>query len=158
MRTVVVALCLISMGPLFAVSTPLAAAAEGPSFDRGERAIVRAVNRIRTRHGLPGVRRNVGLAAAADAHSAEMLATGTFGHGEIGPRVRAYANFHRIGETLAWSPRCSAGKIVRMWMHSTPHRTVLLRRGYRNVGVGRRAGWLGYSPICMVTADFGTRR
>jgi uncharacterized protein YkwD len=157
MRSVAVALCTLSLGPLLAVSAP-AASAEGPSLDRGERAIVRAINRVRHRHGLPGVHRNRGLAAAADAHSAEMLATGTFAHGAVGQRVRAYANFHRVGETLAWSPRCATRRIVRMWMHSPGHRTVLLRRGYRNVGVGRRAGWLGSSPICMITADFGTRR
>jgi uncharacterized protein YkwD len=153
MRSVAVVLCTLSSLPLLAVAVPAATAA-GPSWDPGERAIVRAVNRVRARHGLPFVRPHAGLAAAADAHSAEMIAAGYFGHGAMAQRVRRYARFKRVGETLAWSRGFHARSIVRMWMRSSAHRKVLLRRSYRRIGVGRRAS----SRIAMITADFGARR
>lgn len=158
MRSLAVVLCTLSLPLLIAatVASPAAAAA-GPRLDPGERALVRAINRQRARHGLARVRPHRGLTRAADAHSAEMLAGGYFGHGAMGRRVRAYAHLSRVGETLAWSARFSARGTVRMWMHSSTHRTVLLRPGYRYVGVGRRSGQLGAGQACMVTADFGAR-
>src|ERR671932_353898 len=51
------------------------------------------------------------------------------------PRVRRYVSFRRLGETLAWSSRCGARQFVRMWLHSPPHRAVLLSGRFSRVGV-----------------------
>jgi len=35
---------------------------------------------------------------------------------------------------------------------------VLLSRGFRRVGIGRRVGRIGTGRACLVTADFGSSR
>lgn len=141
----------------FAASAPAAQAA-GPRLDNGERAVVRAINRARAAHGLRKLRAHHRLARAADVHSRSMLRSDFFSHGAFSQRVRGYVRFRRIGETIAMRSRCSARGFVRMWLHSPPHRAVLLSRGFRRVGVGRRTGRLGARRACLVTADFASRR
>jgi uncharacterized protein YkwD len=141
----------------FAASAPAAQAA-GPRLDNGERAVVRAINRARAAHGLRKLRAHRRLARAADVHSRSMLRSDFFSHGAFSQRVRSYVRFRRIGETIAMRSRCSARGFVRMWLNSPPHRAVLLSRGFRRVGVGRRTGRLGARRACLVTADFASRR
>ncbi len=56
--------------------------------------------------------------------------------------VSAHGRLNRIGEILAWgegrlsTPRAA----VRSWLHSPPHRRVLLGRNYRDIGVGVAIG------------------
>ena len=157
MRPVALVLCTLST-LLFFVSAAPAAQAAGPRIDRGERGIVRAINHARARHGLPRLHAGGRLARAADGHTRSMLAGDYFGHGDFASRVRRYVSFRRLGETLAWSSRCGARQFVRMWLHSPPHRAVLLSRGFRRVGIGRRVGRLGAQRACIVTADFASRR
>lgn len=158
MRSVALALCCALSFVLFNVATAPAAQAAGPRFDRGERALVRAINRVRAHHGLHRLHRGHRLARAADAHSRSMLRANYFAHGAFASRVRRYTPFRRVGETLAWSTRCSVRGFVRMWMHSPPHRAVLLGGGFRRIGIGRRRGNLGAGHACVVTADFASRR
>src|SRR5215211_5276686 len=102
MRSVALALCCAFTSLLFVASAPAAQAA-GPRLDRGERAIVHAINRARGHHGLRRLRAGHRLARAADAHSRSMLAADYFAHGSFTSRVRRYTSFTRVGETLAWS-------------------------------------------------------
>lgn len=143
---------------LFSVVVAPVAQAGGPRLDGGERAVVRAINSARTHHGLKRLKPARRLAAAADVHTRSMLVRNYFSHGAFAQRVRRFARFRRIGETLAYTSRCSAGLVVRMWMNSPGHRAVLLSRGYRRVGIGRRVGRLGAHRACLVTADFASRR
>ena len=106
------------------------------------------------------------LASAADYHSWEMLDANYFDHpsrnGEsFDRRVRRYAPHRALGETLAMLGGCrrgSARQIVRMWMNSPGHRAILLSSKFRRIGVGRRTGTLGSSRVCLVTADFASRK
>jgi uncharacterized protein YkwD len=159
MRTVASVLCALTtlLVLTFATAAPAAQAASS-RIDRGERAVVRAINRVRAAHGLRGLRSHRRLARAADAHSRSMLRSDSFSHGAFSQRLHRYVSMRRIGETIAWTSRCSARKVVRMWLNSPPHRAVLLAGGFRRVGVGRRKGRLGATRACMVTADFGSRR
>jgi uncharacterized protein YkwD len=150
LSTLTTLLVLVAVGP--------AAQAAGPRIDRGERGIVRAINHARARHGLSRLHAGGKLARAADLHSRSMLARDYFSHGDFASRVRRFASFRRVGETLAWSSRCGARQFVRMWLHSPPHRAVLLSRSFRRIGVGRRVGSLGAQRACIVTADFASRR
>jgi uncharacterized protein YkwD len=77
-----VLLCLAVLAAAFAAraGAPEEASAGGPRADRAERAVIRAVNRTRARHGLARVRRSRSLARAADAHSLEMARGGFFAH------------------------------------------------------------------------------
>jgi uncharacterized protein YkwD len=140
----------------FAAAAPAAQA--GPRIDRGERSVIRAINRARASHGLRGLLAGRRLARAADAHSRHMLRADFFSHGAFSQRVRRYVRYRRIGETIAMTSRCSARTAVRMWLNSPSHRAVLLSGRYRRVGVGRRLGRLGSSRACMFTADFASRR
>ena len=148
------------------VSPLTATAGAKPRVDSKERAIVRAINRQRSRNGLAAVRTSRRLAKAADFHSWEMLDADYFAHesrdgGSFDRRVRRYADHRALGETLAMLGGCGSGsarRVVRMWMNSSGHRAVLLSSGYRRVGIGKRTGSLGGSRRCVVTADFGSRR
>jgi uncharacterized protein YkwD len=159
MRTVASVLCALStlFVLTFAAAAPAAQAA-GPRIDGGERAVVRAINRARAAHGLRALRGARRLARAADAHTRSMLRTDSFSHGAFASRLRRYTHARRIGETIAMSSRCSASRIVRMWLNSAPHRAVLLSGTFRRVGIGRRRGSLGAGRTCVVTADFASRR
>lgn len=141
----------------FAAAAP-AAQAGSPRLDRGERAVIRAINRARASHGLRRLLTGRRLARAADAHSRNMLRANVFAHGAFSQRVRRYVRYRSIGETIAMTSRCSARAVVRMWLRSPGHRAVLLSRRFRRVGVGRRLGRLGSSRACLVTADFASRR
>lgn len=148
------------------VSSVTATAAAKPRVDAKERAIVRAVNRQRAKHGLAKVRSSARLARAADFHSWEMLDANYFAHesrdgGPFDRRVRRYASHRALGETLAMLGGCgkgSARRVVRMWMGSPGHRAILLSSTYRRVGLGKRTGDLGGNHACVVTADFGSRK
>jgi uncharacterized protein YkwD len=143
-----------------------AIAAAKPRVDAKERAIVRAINRQRGKHGLAKVRSSRRLARAADFHSWEMLVGDYFAHesrdgGPFDERVRRYADHKRLGETLAMLRGCgngSARRVVQMWMNSDGHRAILLSSSFRRVGLGKRTGNLGGNRACVVTADFGSRK
>ena len=87
-----------------------------------------------------------------------MLRSNFFSHGDFSSRLRRYTRARHIGETIAMTSRCSASKVVRMWLNSPPHRAVLLSGDFRRIGLGRRKGSLGAGPACVVTADFASRR
>jgi uncharacterized protein YkwD len=120
--------------------------------DRTERAILRAMNKVRAQNGLSSLRVDSALARAADAHSAAMLRSGVFSHGSVHARLRRYTKKRDVGETLAWLSRCNSRKVVQMWLNSAAHRHILLSPKFRNVGVGKRSS----SARCMVTADFAS--
>jgi uncharacterized protein YkwD len=148
------------------VSPLTAASVAKPRVDAKERAIVRAINRQRARHGLSKLRSNRRLARAADFHSWEMLDADYFAHESrdgrpFHVRVRRYVSYRTIGETLAMVGGCGKGsprRIVRMWMNSPGHRAILLSSSFRRVGVGKRTGDYSGNRACMVTADFASRR
>jgi uncharacterized protein YkwD len=167
MRTV--ASLMLAFGCLLAAlfTTPLTGtAAAKPSLDGKERAIVRAINRQRSKHGLKKLRASQRLARAADYHSWEMLDADYFAHesrdgGSFDRRVRRFANHRAVGETLAMLGGCgrrAARQVVRMWMNSPGHRAILLSSSFRRVGIGKRKGNLDGSRACLVTADFGSRK
>jgi uncharacterized protein YkwD len=148
------------------ISSLTATAGAKPRVDAKERAIVRAINRKRSKYGLANVRSSRRLARAADFHSWEMLDADYFAHesrdgGPFDRRVRRYANHRALGETLAMLGGCGKGsprRVVRMWMNSPGHRAILLSSTYRRVGLGKRTGNLDGNRACVVTADFASRK
>jgi uncharacterized protein YkwD len=158
---------MLAVGCLLAtLSITAVPATAKPRVDARERAIIRAINRQRAEHDLPNVRSTRRLSRAADYHSWEMLDADYFAHesrdgGPFEERVRRFADHRALGETLAMVERCgngSARRIVRMWMDSPGHRAILLDGTYRRIGVGKRTGKLGDDRVCVVTADFASRR
>jgi uncharacterized protein YkwD len=157
MRSVALVLSTLTTLLLIVLAAPAAQAA-GPRLDNRERAVVRAINRVRHKHGLARLHAGRRLARAADLHSRNMLARDFFAHGSFAQRVRHFVPYRRLAENIAMTSRCRPRLAVRLWMRSAPHRRVLLSRSYRRVGVGRRMGRLGSRRACMWTADFASRR
>lgn len=157
----IASLSMAVLGLTFLVAVSPAAAA-GPRLGRTERAIVRSIDRHRADHGLRALRASSALARAADFHSREMLAADYFAHssrngGSFATRIQRFVRARQIGETLALLSSCRyrpVHRVVSMWMHSSPHRAILLSRGFRRVGIGLRTGRMGSHRVCVVTADF----
>jgi uncharacterized protein YkwD len=73
-------------------------------------------------------------------------------------RVRRYTGARWIGESIAaLAGRRTARRVVRMWMHSPPHRAVLLAHAGSRIGVGKRRGRLGSAPRAVFTVDLASR-
>ncbi len=143
---------LLALGPApAAAATRCSASAASPaSLGAGARqaAVICEVNRVRRRHGLAPVKADPRLVRMAGRFARTMVARGFFSH--VGPggstlhaRLRASGYRGRAaGEVLAWgegrlaTPRAA----VRSWLHSPPHRRVLLGRNYRDVGAGIALG------------------
>jgi uncharacterized protein YkwD len=76
-----------------------------------------------------------------------------------GQRARA-AGFggSTLGETIGWGAGelATPAAIVDQWMHSPPHRAIILDRRFRRIGPGVATGSpSGEGAAATVTADFG---
>lgn len=130
-------------------------------------------NEIRADHALPPLRRNPRLERAAARHSASMVSAHFFDHvtpagTTMTDRIRS-AGYLRgdaawsIGENIAWGSgvRATPAQIAAAWMASKGHRANILRRSYREIGIGIEVG----APVTLsaaqggatYTADFGVR-
>ena len=143
-----------------AVQPPVAHAAAANRLDR---AIVRRINAVRRSHGLPSVRMSTRLQRLARHHTLDMLRHDSFSHDGDGTtfaqRIRARVHYRKVGETLALMPRhTGARRIVTAWLHSPPHRAVLLDPAYHRIGVAGANGNMGHGRAYVVTADFSTWR
>ena len=162
MRTALLACSAVTCCCAVLALQPAQATADRARLDRAERKVVRIINRIRARHGLRRVRASRSLSRAAAEHSSDMLRRNFLGHSSsdgtsMGQRVRRYTSARWVGESIAAvSGRGTARRAVRLWMHSPPHRAVLLSRSGRRIGVGRGRGWLGGAPLTVFTVDLAS--
>ena len=137
--------------------------AHDAAASRLDRAIVREINHARASAGLRPLRRTARLRRLARHHTLDMLRHDSFSHDGDGTtfaqRIHARVRFRKVGENLALMPRgTGAGRIVSAWMHSPPHRAVLLDPAYHRVGVAGATGNMGAGRAYVVTADFATWR
>jgi uncharacterized protein YkwD len=111
-------------------------------------ALLCSINRARAAHGLAGFAAERHLRRAAKGHARDMVRHRYFGHQRPGgpslsQRLRR-AGWHgrAAGEAIAWGcgRSASAAATVKAWMHSPPHRAILLGGyGRAGIGVARRA-------------------
>jgi uncharacterized protein YkwD len=165
-----------------------ASAAARPREDRGpataasqrisqmqdlENEVLAAINDLRRKKGLGGLRLNSALSLTALEHSVSMARHGFFRHSgwnglsfwqRIKPKYKPLPNsYWGVGENMIWaSPELTADRAIEMWLNSPPHRKILLTPGWREVGLGAvRAlsapGVYQGLDVTIVTADFGTR-
>jgi uncharacterized protein YkwD len=134
-------------------------------------AVVCQINKKRRKHGLKAVNTKHALRKAGRRHSRYMQRHNCFAHQCPGERdlvARINATSYlpcnctwRVGETLAWGARGrgTPRAIVKAWMHSRPHRQVLLDGRLRNVGIGLVWGSPSsqHAKAATYTADFGYR-
>ena len=102
-------------------------------------------------------------ARAAREHSADMLARGYFEHDgpkeSFDKRIRRFLKSPLVGENIAWGTGryASPEGIVRLWMHSPPHRRIILMPTLHRVGLGVAMGsFQGNHGAVMATADFSS--
>jgi uncharacterized protein YkwD len=129
-------------------------------------------NRERDARGLRPLRENGKLRRAALGHSADMVDGGYFGHDsrsgtDMADRIlrTGYGRGRgwSLGENIAWGTGslATAAEIHRAWMESPGHKANILRRQFREIGIGIALGApipSGGSDGATYTADFGVRR
>jgi uncharacterized protein YkwD len=133
--------------------------AQARSLSGSEASLLNTMNAVRQSHGLPALRVDYHLVRAARGHSADMMRRQYFAHGSVAGRaVAAGARGPVFGEDLAWATRLTAQWVVDEWLASPSHRAVLLRAGFRRVGIGIAFGtFVGHGGAGVVTADFAGR-
>ena len=169
-RSIVAAL----VAALVSLAVPAAASAcpgaeEEPSaisLETTERATFCLINRERTTRGVRKLRRNARLDLASVRHARSMAARNFFAHGNFVGRIRS-ANYlrgarsWRVGENIAWGSGTlgTPAEIVDAWMHSPGHRSNILNRGFREIGIGIATGTpnRSYGDGGTYVTDFGTR-
>jgi uncharacterized protein YkwD len=129
-----------------------------------ERSVECVLDVQRTQNGLAPLRHDRRLARAAGRFSHAMVSERFFAHvspsgSTLGQRARSAGYSGRaLGETIAWGSGelATPAAIVDQWMHSPPHRAVILDRDFHRVGVGVASGSPdGTGEATTVTADFG---
>jgi uncharacterized protein YkwD len=113
-------------------------------------ALMCVINRARAAHRLPAFGAERHLRRAAKRHARDMVRHRYFAHQRaggpsFGARLRAAGwHGHAAGEAIAWGcgKSASAASTVRAWLHSPPHRAIVLSRGYRLAGIGVK----GHAP------------
>ncbi|MEV5548500.1 CAP domain-containing protein [Streptomyces sp. NPDC052309] len=107
--------------------------------------VVGLTNRERTRAGLRPLAADPRLTAAAQAHSADMVARDFYSHtGPDGSRpwdraAAVGAPQRTIGENIACGQR-SPADVVEGWMNSPGHRANILKPEFTHIGVGLAGG------------------
>jgi uncharacterized protein YkwD len=137
------ALAVLACAGVLAAAAP-SDAAPSPA----EKRLVSRINDVRAAHGLRKLRISLRLSQNAHSWAVYLLRSDSFYHGRIASGT---------AENIAWAT-CSWARprtIVRMWMNSSSHRSLLLARGFRYVGPGLAAGsWRGYGCVRMAVARF----
>jgi uncharacterized protein YkwD len=134
-------------------------------------AILCLHNQIRAGRGLPLLRENAKLRRAAAGHSADMVTRSFFDHTTPGgstfvQRIFAARYASRrvawsLGENLAWGTGTLATprEIMKAWMNSPGHRANVVKRSYREIGIGVVIGTPSAgNDGATYTADFGVVR
>src|SRR4051794_27194219 len=129
------------------------------SADGARQAITCLINRSRHKQGLRRLRISAPLVTAAQEHSDAMASQNFFSHeGDGTPVSRAQAAGYAVGartwglgENLEWASGKAGSPrgIVRGWMRSAEHRSVMFTRRFRQVGVGVSYG----SPLSPDVAN-----
>ena len=134
---------LIVLSLLVALATPSPTSADGLVHPERE-ALLDFMNAHRQRRGLPRLKLNDKLTAAAEDRIRDMFDRRYFDH--VAPdgtlpyvwvRRRGY-DYARIGENLATGQR-SAQEVVDQWMRSRGHRATLLGK-YEDTGIAVAEG------------------
>jgi uncharacterized protein YkwD len=127
-------------------------------------------NQTRAGKGLPLLRENAKLDKAALGHSNDMVAEGYFDHTTPGgtsfvDRIFA-AGYVRadggwvLGENLAWGTGdlSTPTGVMTSWMNSPGHKANILKRAYREVGIGIKLGVPTDDTVgATYTLDFGAK-
>jgi uncharacterized protein YkwD len=148
-------------------------AAPAPAFDRqaNESTMLKLINHARTSRGLHSLSAYDALHEAALDHSCDMIRRDYFGHSSLGgagvsarARQAGYSasgwSQWTVGEVIAWGcgTRGTPQAVFKAWMRSSSHRSIILGKRWRDVGVGcARGTFKGIRGVIMYTVDVGRR-
>jgi uncharacterized protein YkwD len=125
-----------------------AASDQTPDLSQVARLIVEGTNRFRRDHGLPELKENDDLTAAARYLAGFMARTDKYGHTADGKQPWDRTADHGyesclVAENIAWemnpagfTTRGLADALVRGWENSPPHRKNMLDPDLKEIGVG----------------------
>jgi len=136
-----------------------------------EAVMLQLINHARTQRGLAPLRVHAALSRAALAHSRDMMRRHYFSHSSpggasCGARTRraGYATSGcrswAVAEVIGWGMGAlgTPHAVFSSWMRSAYHRSIILGRRWRDVGVGCVSGTFnGASASWMYTVDVGRR-
>jgi uncharacterized protein YkwD len=143
------------------------------NLDEIRAAVLCLHNRDRAAAGLPALKENAKLRKAAVGHSGDMVERRYFDHDEpdgdgMVERIKRTGYVRpgeawSLGENIAWGTEnlATPAEIHKAWMNSAGHRANILRRSFREIGIGIVLGNPSVSPAragATYTADFGVRR
>lgn len=135
---------------------------KGIHLTRDEKRVLELQNRARKRHGMRPLCVRRALQKAARSHSAKMIRKNYFRHGKVGRRLKHHGYHWRdYGENIAYGSgrRGSPERVFRQWMKSHEHKRNILKKGFREVGIGPATGtFKGIKGVTMYTVDFGVPR
>jgi uncharacterized protein YkwD len=140
------------------------------NLDQIRSAILCLHNQIRAARHLPLLKQNPKLVKAAVAHSSNMVDDGYFNHTDPGgdtfvDRILVSGYVRRnagwtLGENLAWGTGdlSTPQGVMNSWMASPGHKANILKRAYREVGIGIRLGVPSDGGVgATYTTDFGVK-
>jgi uncharacterized protein YkwD len=146
-------------------------APDGGNVETVRAAILCLHNKIRAERGLPLLKENARLRRAALGHSNDMVSRGFFEHTTpngttMVQRIQAarYTSPRfgwALGENLAWGTGSLATPraIMNAWMDSPGHRANVVKRAYREIGIGVVTGVpTDRDSGATYTTDFGVIR
>ncbi len=133
----------------FCALLALAACAAPPQVSRSQMSLIetpqvsvgQVLNQMRAQNGLAPMRRNATLDRIAQAHAAEMVATGNFSHqgrDGRGSWQRAQAagyNPRLVAENIAWGP-FETGEVLQLWQGRADHRSNQMHPRAKEFGLG----------------------
>ena len=101
--------------------------------------MVAKINHARARNGLRPLHGSAALNGSANRFASSLMRRGVLAHRS---RVSAGTGFSRLGEALGLiSGRgLGVGSTVSRWLHSPPHRAVILTRSMNLIGIGMARG------------------
>lgn len=119
-------------------------------------------NQVRKNNGVSQLCVHPKLTKAARAHSRDMINRDYFSHTTKGTNrnagqrlTSAGYRWRTYGENIGYNSTPQA--MHRAWMNSQGHRTNILNRNFKEVGIGAvRGNFQGYNTT-MYTVDFGAR-
>jgi uncharacterized protein YkwD len=128
-RILTVAVVIVAMLTMSVVAAP---AADGDGF---RRKLLRLVNHSRANHGLQRLRLDSALSNDARAHTRKMIREDRiYDPYNLGDILADYS-WDQVGADVVG---CAAtlGRLHRAFMNHAPHRSILLNRNLRRVGMG----------------------
>jgi uncharacterized protein YkwD len=140
------------------------------NLDEVREAILCLHNQIRAQRDLPLLKENAKLRKAAAGHSTDRVGDGFFDHTNLDgdtfvDRILSSGYVKRnagwsLGENLAWGTGdlSSPAGVMQAWMDSSGHKANILKKSYREIGIGVRLGVPSDEGVgATITTDFGVR-